>query len=295
MKYYTVVFKISPLSEDKPLTDTTLETAWDLVTALAGETGFESFSDISEGFIGYVRQDCFDAETLQHTLRDFPLPGVSVTFTANETEDRDWNEAWERDGFQPIVIDDQCVIHDLRHKPDSVAPDTIDITIDARQAFGTGTHETTRMMVRQLLAIPLQGKRVLDCGCGTGILGIVASKRGANEVIAFDIDEWSVENTIHNARLNHVDNLEALLGNANVLSHVSGVFDCVMANINRNILLQDMERYRDVMGVGSTLLLSGFYVKDGMEIAECAGHLGLKLLTSCSDSEWCCLVFESES
>ena len=155
-----------------------------------------------------------------------------------EAEYRNWNEQWENEGFEPIVIDGRCIIHDTKHPAGDKAPDspTLDITIEARQAFGTGTHETTRMIVGELLKMDLKGKRILDCGCGTGILGIVASKCGASEIVAYDIDEWSVENARHNAKLNGVKNMEVLEGDRNVLSHVSGVFDVVLANINRNIL-----------------------------------------------------------
>ena len=170
----------------------------------------------------------------------------------------------------------------------------LDITIDAKLAFGTGNHETTRMIVRELMNYDLEGKRVLDCGCGTGILSIVASKRGAKEVVSYDIDEWCTRNTEHNAQLNDVKNLEVLLGDAHVLSHVSGVFDVVLANINRNILLADMPRFKEVMTHGSVLIISGFYEEDSMILAEKAGELGMSLRCANSENNWCMLQFRIE-
>ena len=165
------------------------------------------------------------------------------------------------------------------------------IGIEAQMAFGTGTHETTRLMVAQLLDAQLSGKRVLDCGCGTGILGIAASKLGAEEVVAYDIDEWSVENTRHNAALNGVENLQVLHGDSRVLSHVSGVFDVVVANINRNILLADLPHFADVLSSTGTLLLSGFYQEDAPLLVAEAERNGLQLLHKAGENGWACLVF----
>ena len=170
---------------------------------------------------------------------------------------------------------------------------TLRIAIDAKMAFGTGTHETTRMIVSSLLDTDLSGKRVIDCGCGTGILGIVAAKLGASEVVSYDIDNWSVENTQHNAKLNGVD-IEVLEGDRNVLSHVSGLFDIVMANINRNILLDDMHAYEDVMQHNGILILSGFYQSDIQMLKEKAAELGLIEVKRLTDGDWCCLILRHQ-
>ena len=231
-----------------------------------------------------------DEDILKSVLADFPMEDVTVSYTLEEAAYKDWNEEWEDAGFEPISIDGKCIIHDPQH-PVEAAPGVLDITIQARQAFGTGTHETTRMIVNELVNMDLKDKRVLDCGCGTGILGIVASKCGAKEVVGYDIDEWSVENAQHNARLNGVENMEIFEGNRHVLSHVSGVFDVVLANINRNILLEDLPSMHEVMGHGATIILSGFYGEDGIMIAEKAGSLGLSLVKTESDNNWCALVF----
>ena len=192
------------------------------------------------------------------------------------------------------MVKNKCIIYDAKRPlPDftSLSPGALSIAIDARQAFGTGTHETTRMIVETLLSIDLHDKRVLDCGCGTGILGIAASKMGASSIVAYDIDEWSVENTSHNAAINQAENIEVLLGDAHVLSHVSGVFDIVMANINRNTLLADMHAFKDVMASGAYLILSGFYEDDIPMLVNKASELGLEYHSKRSSGEWRCLVF----
>jgi ribosomal protein L11 methyltransferase len=146
------------------------------------------------------------------------------------------------------------------------------------------------MIVSTLLHSDIEGKRVLDCGCGTGILGITASKLGAQEVVGYDIDEWSVENTRHNAEINKVENMDVLHGDSTVLNHISGVFDIVLANINRNILLQDMHQFRDVMAGNSKLILSGFYEEDVPLLLEKAKELGLEEYGRKTDTNWCCLA-----
>ena len=150
------------------------------------------------------------------------------------------------------------------------------------------------MMISMLLKLRLSEKRVLDCGCGTGILSIAASNLGANKVIGYDIDEWSVNNTLHNATMNNVTNLEVFHGNAQVLSHVSGLFDVVLANINRNILLQDMTSFVELMSPGAILLLSGFYEADANLLIEKATQLGLVERNRKTEDDWCCLMFTKE-
>ena len=272
----------------------------DLLAAMAGEAGFESFEETEDGLCGYVQRRLLDEDKLKELLAAFPIEGVKVDYSLSEVEDKDWNEQWEKAGFEPIVVGGRCVIHDTKHSLDSIelpqetpSLPIIDITIEAKQAFGTGTHETTRLIVNQLLELDLEGKSVLDCGCGTGILGIVASKLGAKSVVGYDIDEWSVKNARHNALLNNVENMEVLEGNHSVLTHVSGVFDVVLANINRNVLMADMAAIRDVMSHEGILILSGFYGEDGIMIAEKAGSLGLSLTVTKSENNWCMLLFNA--
>lgn len=284
MKYYEVKFTMEAPAE-------LMQDARDILSALAGEAGFETFEDTDEGVKGYVQQGVFDEALLKALIGDFPLPSCAVTYTVSEAEDKDWNEQWEQQGFEPIVVNDTLVIHDGRHLPSDINPQT-SIEIDAHLAFGTGTHETTRMMVGQLMSLDLTDKRVLDCGTGTGILGIAALKLGAREAVGYDIDEWSADNARHNAVINMVDGqFTSLLGDASILKEVSGQFDVVLANINRNILLNDMEAFVGKMAPHSTLLLSGFYEQDIPMLEEKANALGLKKQTQQHDGDWACLMF----
>ena len=310
MKYFEADFVISPLSPD----------AADLLAAIAGEAGFESFEETPTGLKGYVQQQLFDQEALQTALAEFPFDHVAITYTIREAEDRDWNEQWEQEGFDPIVLPG-LIIHDGRHLPDSslfTFHSSLLIEIDAHQAFGTGTHETTRMICSELLehmgTVPSVSRshsdritgglspcvrppqRVLDCGTGTGILSICALKLGATEAIGYDIDEWSVDNARHNAVINRVDDrFTSLLGDANILNKVEGTFDLVLANINRNILLADMPAFKQKMAPGATLILSGFYTADCPMLIEKAATLGLTLQQQKEDHDWACLVFSFPS
>ena len=301
MKYYEVTFTLNPYSTD----------ACDILAALAGDAGFETFMETETGLTGYVQQALFDEATLQEALADFPFEGVSIGYDVREAEDKDWNEQWEQEGFEPIVVNSEqrivnsekgyaIVIHDGRHLPESLSEDTIAIEIDAKLAFGTGTHETTRMVCSALLSYlsPLTAHRsplnVLDCGTGTGILAIAALKLGAKEAIGYDIDEWSVDNARHNAVINQVDDrFTSLLGDAGILKDIEGRFDLVMANINRNILLADMPLMHQKMAPGARLILSGFYTADIPMLTEKAQSLGMTLIAQDEDNDWACLVFQN--
>lgn len=282
MKYLVIAFKITPNSE----------IARDLLASLSADAGFETFEETADGMNGYVQESLFVPQMLDECVKDFPLADTHIEYTIQEAENKDWNETWEQAGFEPIIIDNRCVIYDAKHPLGEDA--RLTIGIDARMAFGTGTHDTTQMIVRQLLDTDMNGKRVLDCGCGTGILGIAAAMMGAKEVVAYDIDEWSVENTRHNAVLNGVDNrIDVLHGDAHVLSHVSGVFDVVLANINRNILLADMHAFKDIMAHGATLIMSGFYEDDIPLLVDKASALGLEYQHKYASGDWRCLVLRN--
>ena len=285
MKYLVAEFKIE-------CQDGMIQIARDLLTDALGEAGFETFEDTEDGIKGYVQESLFDENAMNDVISNFMLPDVSISANIQEAEYKNWNEEWEEAGFERININDSITIYDARHDDGNGIASGISIGIETKQAFGTGTHETTRMIVSTLLNIDLKGKRVLDCGCGTGILGIAASKLGASEVVGYDIDEWSSENAIHNAELNGVGNMKVMLGDASVLKSVEGKFDVVLANINRNILLADMPAFVSVMADDSLLILSGFYASDVDLLIEKASSLGLSNIDSKSDSEWTCLVLK---
>lgn len=291
MKYLSVHFKISG-QDGNTITDTPLlQTVKDILCEYAGEAGFESFEDDCHGVIGYVQEQLFDKDVLDMNISQMPVQGISVSYKTDRIDDENWNKKWEEEGFAPIVIKDKCIIHDTLHNVVTDNNDCLDITIDTQQAFGTGTHETTSMIIEELLNINLQNKSVLDCGCGTGILSIVSSKSGANTVLAYDMDEWSVKNTEHNCELNNVTNVRILLGNADVLNNINSKFDVVLANINRNILLADMPQFVKTMKAGALLLLSGFYVQDANSLINMAESLGLTLTGKSERNTWCMLKF----
>ena len=285
MKHLVAEFKIE-------CQDGMIQIARDLLTDALGEAGFETFEDTEDGIKGYVQESLFDENAMNDVISNFMLPDVSISANIQEAEYKNWNEEWEEAGFERININDSITIYDARHDDGNGIASGISIGIETKQAFGTGTHETTRMIVSTLLNIDLKGKRVLDCGCGTGILGIAASKLGASEVVGYDIDEWSSENAIHNTELNGVGNMKVMLGDASVLKSVEGKFDVVLANINRNILLADMPAFVSVMADESLLILSGFYASDVDLLTEKASSLGLSKIDSKSDREWTCLVLK---
>ena len=292
MKYFEVAFTLSPYSTD----------ACDVLAALAGELGFETFMETEDGLTGYVQQALFNEQTLKETIEDFPFDGISINYNVREAEDKDWNEQWEQEGFEPIEVRRKMedgrgiIIHDGRHLPVNISDQDITIEIDAKLAFGTGTHETTRMICSTLLDLfgNLSPLKVLDCGTGTGILAICALKLGASEAVGYDIDEWSADNARHNAVINRVDDrFTSLLGDVNILKEVEGSFDLVMANINRNILLADMPMMHEKMAPGAQLILSGFYTADIPMLTEKAQSLGMKLVAQEEDNDWACVVLRN--
>ena len=286
MKYYVVDFIISCKEEIKDM-------AKELLADAAGEAGFESFEDTENGIKGYVQTDMLDHNMLGELIRNFILPDVNISYTLSPMEDRNWNEEWEKQGFEPIVIGNNIVIYDAKH--DSLTDDDkITIGIDTKQAFGTGTHETTRMIISALLTIDIKEKRILDCGCGTGILGIAALKLGAAQAVGYDIDEWSVNNSKHNAQINGIDNMQVLHGNVHVLTHVNGIFDIVVANINRNILLADLPAFKEVLSKQGTIILSGFYTEDVPVLTTKAEELGLSKVKEMTNNNWACIVLTTK-
>ena len=278
MKYFEVTFTTSPCNE----------TVNDVVSALAGEIGFESFVEWENGVQAYIQQSLFDEEALKSMVADFPLPDTTIEYTVVEAEDKDWNEEWEKNFFQPIVIGDRCCIHSTFHKD---TPQTeYEILINPQMAFGTGHHETTSSIISELLEADLQGKSVLDMGCGTSILAILASMRGADPITAIDIDDWCVNNSRDNIALNGIENITVEWGDANLLKG-RAPFDVIIANINRNILLADMAQYAACMHSGSELYMSGFYVEDIPVIQEKAESLGMEFIHHREKNNWAAVKF----
>lgn len=209
MKYLEFTFTFEPATQDVA----------DLLAAVLGEAGFDSFEGDERRpspLRAYVRQDAFNQDALDVALQNFPMPGVQVSYTQREAEDKNWNEEWEKNYFQPLVVDGRCVVHSTFHK--NVPQAEFDIVIDPRMSFGTGHHATTSQMISEILSHDFTGKRVLDMGCGTSILAILARMKGAAACVAIDNDEWCVKNSLENIALNHLEGIDVQLGDASSLA-----------------------------------------------------------------------------
>ncbi len=259
----------------------------DLLTNELGEIGFESFSVDKGALIAYVQTNLFDESALKNVVSEFPYDN-GIRYEAKAAEDKDWNEEWEKNYFEPIVIGNECVVHGSFHKDVPVAK--YDIIINPKMAFGTGYHATTTLMMKALLGNDLSGKSLLDMGCGTAILAILAQKKGAGRTVGIDIDEWAYENAKENIVINGTPDIEIRLGGADALREET--FDIIMANINRNILLQDIQHYAKRLHIGSLLYMSGFYETDIPVIeAEAVKH-GLKRISHEKQGDWVAVRFE---
>lgn len=293
MKYYEYTFRIEPWSE----------MAADVLSALLADAGFETFmpDNEAENLKAYIQQQLCEEAVIDTMLTDFPLPAVSVSYQRCIADDRDWNEEWEKEGFEPIEIDDHLLICDTHHIEQYADRDfTHTILIHPRQAFGTGTHETTRMLLRQLMSMPLADKRIIDAGCGTGILSFLCLMLQSKFVFAYDIDEWSTENTYANATLNFTNDasvmdgerLQIELGDSSCLEGQDN-YDLLIANINRNILLSDMPNFSKALRpTGAHLLLSGFYRQDVPSLLQSATSFGFQLQHEQHDGDWTMLLLQ---
>ncbi|MDE7153498.1 MAG: 50S ribosomal protein L11 methyltransferase [Muribaculaceae bacterium] len=273
--------RITPIPCDEIVTDL-------LADALCG-IGYESFVPDNEGVTAYIKNELFSQQNLSDVLDVFPLPGITFSFTESFVEGRDWNIEWEKNYFQPIVVDNRCVIHSSFHH--DFPECEYDIVIDPKMAFGTGHHSTTSLIIRQLLQRDLTGKAVTDMGTGTGILAILAAMRGASPVTAIEIDPMAQVNAVENVALNGHPEINVLLGDASLLPAAPKA-DLFLANINRNIIMGDMAAYAAAMKSGATLLLSGFYTEDVDLLMPQAESLGFRKIGVTSDKNWACLELE---
>lgn len=270
------------------LTNPCTETVNDVLMAVLADAGFDSFTDNEGGITGYIPQELFDKKLLDDTLDNFPIIHTVITYTWHEAEDKNWNEEWEKNYFQPIVIDDKCVVHSTFHQ--NIPQVEYDILINPQMSFGTGHHETTSLIISELLNMELENKSVLDMGCGTSILAILARMRGAKPITAIDIDTWCVENSKENIALNNLTDITVELGNAGLIKE-RGPFNIIIANINRNILLNDMPHYVESLSPGGELYMSGFYVEDVPVIREKAESLGLTFQYYKEKNNWAAVRF----
>lgn len=264
-----------------------LTTASDMLSAFLGEIGFESFVFENNVLTAYVRSEAFSSEAFAEVLDQLPLPQVTLSAETEEIEGRDWNHEWEKNYFQPIVVADRCVIHSTFHT--GYPKCEYDIVIDPKMAFGTGHHATTSQIIAQLLEMDLTGKAVVDMGTGTGILAILAAMRGAAPVVAIEIDPAAEVNARENMVLNHQAQIDLRLGDATMLEGCRA--DVFIANINRNIILNDLEAYAATLNRDAIMILSGFYESDIPMLQARAAAFGLEYVRHTTQGDnWACLV-----
>lgn len=253
----------------------------DLLIQDLAAMGFDTFEDTDEGFAGYIAAAKFDRNVLEVLLIGQP-EGFVVDYTYQEIQPQNWNKVWESN-FDPIVIDEVCYIRATFHEPKPSYD--YEIIIDPKMAFGTGHHQTTSMMVRYILENEMKGANVLDMGCGTGILAILAAKKGAKQVLAIDYDPVCIESTEENLVLNKVTDIQTAIGSVEQLGEQK--FDVIFANINRNILLDHLSAYAAAMEPGGKLYLSGFFVEKDLEIMNAeAKRIGFAYQEHQEDGKW---------
>ncbi|GHT79029.1 ribosomal protein L11 methyltransferase [Bacteroidia bacterium] len=278
MNYYELKLTITP----------NMEINRDIASSLLAEIGFESFVESEKGLDAYISEKNYSEEAVAEVLQHLPLQDTHIQYHVEQIEGRDWNQEWEKNFFQPIIIGNQVVIHSSFHEDIPKLP--YDIIIDPKMAFGTGHHATTELMVSYLLDLDLQNRSFLDMGCGTAVLAILAQMKGASPVTAVDNDEWAYENALENIRLNHTPGIRVQLGDASLLG--KDTYDFIFANINRNILLNDLPVYASCMHAGSSLFVSGFYQEDKNILIETAKKYGLSFVSYKEKENWTAIHFQ---
>lgn len=280
MDYTAVNFTIMPFSEDIA----------DILIAGLGNSGYDGFQYTGNGFTAYIPSENFNEETLrQLSLPDILPDTYKITWQHEQIADRDWNEEWERN-FTPILVKDRILVRAGFHA--TIPGIQYEIIIEPKMSFGTGHHATTALMLETIMDLSekIQDKQVLDMGCGTGILSIMAAKAGAKHITGIDIDDWAYNNAMENIRNNHLENISIKIGDARLLEK-EGDFGIILANINRNILLNDMSAYTPHLTSGGLLIMSGFYTQDLPLIRQEAERLCLAYQTHKTKDNWVAVCF----
>ncbi|MDQ6480467.1 50S ribosomal protein L11 methyltransferase [Dyadobacter sp. LHD-138] len=262
----------------------------EILMAELAEVGFESFVETDEGLSAYIPEEDFSEAVLQALIAKYSAM-TAIASSWKSLERKNWNEEWEK-SYEPIEVGKEIRVRATFHEPN---PDfTYDLLIQPKMSFGTGHHETTWLVMNEQLNLPHAGLSIMDVGCGTGILAILASKLGATSLLGFDIDEWAVENTVENFAMNGLrEEAEVFKGTINEVPSEK-MFGGILANINRNILLDEIPKYVQHLLPGGWLVTSGFYEMDQADIERCAEESGLKKLRSNTRNQWATVVFEKE-
>ncbi|OIN60028.1 50S ribosomal protein L11 methyltransferase [Arsenicibacter rosenii] len=259
----------------------------DILMAELGELGFESFVETDEGLLAYVTEDLFDETAIQEVIAKYEEL-TAIAYQVSSLEKKNWNAEWEQN-YEPITVGENLVrVRASFHEPDAAFQH--ELVINPKMSFGTGHHETTSMMLEHQMHIGHAGKAVLDVGSGTGILAILAAKMGASPVVAFDIEEWAVENAVENAGLNNHPEIRVFQGTIADVDPAER-YDIVLANINRNVLLVEIPTYVSLLNENGYLFVSGFYEHDAADIEAKANEAGMELVRSLTKNQWSSLVF----
>jgi ribosomal protein L11 methyltransferase len=257
----------------------------EMIIAELADAGFDTFMENDEGFEGYADEDKFDKQAVKGIYEKYNRL-QPITFTFDKIEKKNWNEEWEK-SYEPIIVDDRCLIRAHFHQIEKRYP--YEIVITPKMSFGTGHHQTTYLMVKAQMDIDHQNKRVMDAGCGTAILSIMASKLGAYQVEAFDIDEWSVVNGNENISINGCENIQIQQGKIDEVN-LHGKFDIILANINKNVLMAEMHAYASYLFTGGLLLLSGFFTRDIDDLMAEASKYKLQEVKRDERENWASLL-----
>lgn len=258
----------------------------EILLAELGELAFDSFVETEEGLSAYIQTNNNTADLL-NDIYILNNPEFEITYVTEDIEQVNWNEEWEKN-FEPINVDDLCYVRAPFHETKKVP---YEIVIEPKMSFGTGHHETTFMMLKHILNLDVTNMNVLDMGCGTAILAILALMKGAKHADAIDIDNWCYLNSIENAERNNITNINVYEGDAVLLSNKTNTYDLVIANINRNILLNDMQVYANTLKTNGIILFSGFYVEDIPAIEAAANQYGMHLQGQLTKNNWASLKF----
>lgn len=261
----------------------------DLLIADLADLGFDTFEDSDKGFTAFVIKDNFEESALKAVLSEYEAEFLT-NYALEDVADENWNAEWEKN-FTPLIIDDVCYVRATFHSPQPSYP--YEIVIDPKMAFGTGHHQTTTMVMQYILAADIKDKNILDMGCGTGILAILAAKLGAKNLLAIDYDDICYESTLENSALNQITNLKALCGSKEVIPDEQ--FDIIFANINRNILLDQIQRYAEVLKSEGKIFFSGFYFEPDLRMIseECAKY-EIHYIDHKQNGDWVAAQFEKK-
>jgi ribosomal protein L11 methyltransferase len=274
MNYIEITFTVEPREQGS-----------DVLIAQLSELGYESFVESPLGFAAYIREEEFNAESLEALVKEYQ-DVFSISYEKKVIPQQNWNAEWES-SFQPIEVEGKCYIRAPFHEAKKGI--LYDVVIEPKMSFGTGHHNTTQLVIKKLMELDVKEKALLDMGCGTGVLAIVASMMGADPITAIDIDDWSYENSIENMKKNNINNVLVKKGNAQILD--GNFFHTILANINKNVLLSDMHIYTAALEKGGNLILSGFFETDVDQLRAKATELGLKFEGKDVRNQWTMLHF----